>query len=156
MHRAAVFVGVGVGFILWLSPLPLSAPPAFAQTRPDALAPARFDPAMLERDYRRARLQRNLGIVLAVPGVATTMAGLVLVTYGAAVDPNLFSGVVEIASGIIAAVVGLAVAIPGAILWERGQDGMDRVKWRRQQTAHVGWRMSGSRTGWLAGITVSY
>jgi hypothetical protein len=112
---------------------------------------------MLEREYRRARLQRNIGIMLAVPGVASTMAGAVLITYGAAVDPNLFSGVVEIASGAIAAAAGLAVAVPGAILWERGQSAMDRVKWRRQQTlARVGWRLSGGRTGWLASLTVSY
>jgi hypothetical protein len=60
----------------------------------------------------------------------------VLIGYGAN-DRNLFGGGAEIAAGSIAGGVGLALAIPGVVLWILGQDDMDVVTWRKLQLAGV-------------------
>jgi hypothetical protein len=113
----------------------MAVAPARAQKRPDdPLAPLRLDPGTLDRAYRRAQARRNIGIGLSAPGVALAILGAVLVGYGAN-DHNLFGGGAEIASGSVAAGVGIAIGIPGVVLWIMGQDDMDVVNWRKQQLA---------------------
>jgi hypothetical protein len=115
----------------WLLALVLLTSLARAQS--EALAPLRVDEVSLDRAYRRARAKRNIGIGLAVPGVASTLLGILVICYGAQQDPNLFSKGVEIVSGALTAGIGIAVGIPGVVLWSNGQDEMDVVKWRRAQ-----------------------
>jgi hypothetical protein len=98
----------------------------------DSQAPARVDPPMLDRAYRRAQATRNIGIGLAVPGLALTIGGGVA-AFGAASDPNIFDQGSKIFGGAIAAAVGLAVSIPGIYFWVTGQDDMDVVTWRRRE-----------------------
>ena len=100
---------------------------------PDArMAPVRIDPAQLDRAARSAKWRRNVGIGLAAPGVAMMIIGGVLITNGA-IDPNLFGGGNQIASGAVVAGVGLPLAIAGIVLWILGQDDLDVVTWRRKQ-----------------------
>lgn len=107
--------------------------PVRAQTRPDdPLAPLRLDPATLDRAYKKAQNRRNVGIGLSAPGVAFVILGAVLIGYGG-YDRNLLSGGVEIASGSVLGGVGLAIGIPGVVLWILGQDDMDVVTWRRRE-----------------------
>jgi hypothetical protein len=108
-----------------------AASPAHAQARPDdPLAPLRLDPATLDRAYKKAQNRRNLGIGLAAPGVASIILGSVLIGFGA-YDKNLFAAGSEIAAGSVLGGVGLAIGIPGVVLWILGQDDMDVVTWRR-------------------------
>jgi hypothetical protein len=118
----------------WLIVLLLgSSLPARAQQKPDdALSPARVDPAALDRAYRRAQARRNVGIGLAGPGMALSILGGVLIVYGAN-DPHLFGGGVEVAAGSVSGGVGLAIGIPGVVLWILGQDDMDVGTWRKRQ-----------------------
>jgi hypothetical protein len=98
----------------------------------DSQAPARVEPAMLDRAYRRAQATRNIGLGLAVPGIALTIVGGV-VAFGAVSDPNIFDQGSKIYGGAISAAVGLAVSIPGIYFWTTGQDDMDSVTWRRRE-----------------------
>lgn len=107
--------------------------PARAQTRPDdPLSPARIDPLVLATSYQRAQQRRNIGIGLAAPGVALQILGSVLVAYGFN-DNNLGRAGEEIGGGAAAGVLGLAIGIPGIVLWILGQDDMDVVTWRNRQ-----------------------
>jgi hypothetical protein len=106
---------------------------ARADQEPDAsLAPAKVDPKALDRTYHHALARRNIGIGLTVPGLALTILGGVLIGYGVE-NPHLFGGGAEIASGSVAAGVGLAIGIPGIVLWILGQDDMDVASWRKKQ-----------------------
>ncbi len=118
----------------WLVALVLlSSAPARAQDKPDdELSPARVDPKALDRAYRRAQARRNVGIGLAGPGVALSILGGVLIVYGAN-DPHLFGGGAEVAAGSVSSGLGLAIGIPGVVLWILGQDDMDVATWRRRQ-----------------------
>jgi hypothetical protein len=98
----------------------------------DSQAPARVDPAMLDRSYRRAQATRNIGLGLAVPGIALSIVGGV-VAFSAVSDPNIFDQGSKIFGGAISAAVGLAVTIPGVYFWTTGQDDMDSVMWRRRE-----------------------
>lgn len=98
----------------------------------DSLAPARMDPSLLDRAYKRAQTRRNVGIGLAAPGVALTVLGGVLIGFGAR-DPNLFAELDEIIGGVISGASGLVLGIPGVYFWSTGQDDMDSVVWRRKQ-----------------------
>src|SRR6476646_10148311 len=107
--------------------------PSRAQNRPDdPMAPLRLDPATLDRAYKKAQNRRNIGIGLSAPGVAFMILGAVLIGYGS-FDQQLLSGGAEIASGSVVAGVGLAIGIPGVVLWILGQDDMDVVTWRKQE-----------------------
>jgi hypothetical protein len=117
------------------------------------LAPIRLDPVALDRAYRRARAKRNIGIALAVPGVASTMLGLVLVVYGLNQEPAIFSEVAELVAGGFTIVAGAAIAAPGLGLWMTAQDDMDVVKWRRQQVLPFASLRSG---GGVAGLTIRF
>ena len=100
----------------WLVALVLlSSAPARAQDKPDD---------ELSR--------RNVGIGLAGPGVALSILGGVLIVYGAN-DPHLFGGGAEVAAGSVSSGLGLAIGIPGVVLWILGQDDMDVATWRRRQ-----------------------
>src|SRR5260370_36610740 len=98
----------------------------------DSLAPARFDPQLLQRMYGRAKAKRNIGIGLATPGAALTLLGGVALAFGA-YDPNLLSKATEFISGGPAALAGLAIGIPGIYFWSTGQDDMDVATWRMRQ-----------------------
>jgi hypothetical protein len=98
----------------------------------DSQAPARVDAAMLDRSYRRAQATRNIGLGLAVPGIALTIVGGV-VAFTATTDPNIFDQGSKIFGGAVSAAVGLAVSIPGVYFWTTGQDDMDSVTWRRRE-----------------------
>jgi hypothetical protein len=98
----------------------------------DSAAPARFDPQLLQRMYGRAKAKRNFGIGLATPGVALSLLGGVVVAFGA-YDPNLLSRATELISGGAAALVGIAIGIPGIYFWSTGQDDMDVATWRMRQ-----------------------
>lgn len=112
--------------------------PARAQSRPDApLAPARFDASVLDAAHRRAKNRRNIGIGLAVPGVALLILSTTLIVHGAN-NTNLFGAGEEIGAGTAAGTVGLALSIPGVVLWITGQDDMDVAIWRRRQLLESG------------------
>ena len=98
----------------------------------DSLAPARFDPQLLQRMYGRAKAKRNIGIGLATPGVALTLLGGVAIAFGA-YDPNLLSKATEFLAGGGAVIAGLAIGIPGIYFWSTGQDDMDVATWRMHQ-----------------------
>lgn len=127
---------------------------AWADRDPDAsLAPAKMDPKALDRTYHRALARRNIGIGLTVPGLALAILGGVLIGYGAE-DPHLFGGGAEIASGSVAAGVGLAIGIPGIVLWILGQDDMDVATWRKKQLVLP--VLSLRSGGGLAGIAFAF
>jgi len=73
-----------------------------------------------------------LGALLATVGLGGLVNGF-LIAYGTNQEPYLYSEIAELVSGAITAGVGLAVGIPGVVLWSTGQDEMDVIKWRRQQ-----------------------
>ena len=100
----------------------------------DSLAPARFDPQLLQRMYSRAKAKRNVGIGLATPGVAMSLLGGVVVAFGA-YDPNFLSKAEELIAGGAVALVGIAIGIPGVFFWSTGQDDMDVATWRMRQLA---------------------
>ena len=104
-----------------------------ARAKPDTLAPLRIDDVSLEKAYKKARNKRNIGIALAVPGVASSLLGIVLIAYGANQEPYINAEIGEIVGGAITLAAGLSVGIPGVVLWSNGQDEMDMVKWRKQQ-----------------------
>src|SRR5688572_7600893 len=106
---------------------------ACAESRPEALAPLVFDQSSLEKAYKKARNRRNLGIALAVPGVASVVLASVLTGYAVNDEPNLFSVAAQAVTGLVLALSGVAVGVPGAVLWVTGQDDMDVVRWRRKQ-----------------------
>jgi hypothetical protein len=108
---------------------PVLLPPPRAD---DSQSPARVDPALLDRAYKRAKTTRNIGIGLAAPGVALTLLGGVLIGFGST-SPNLFDQVDKIIAGVITGGVGLVIGIPGVYFWSTGQDDMDSVVWRRRQ-----------------------
>jgi hypothetical protein len=114
----------------WLCALVLWSSLAHAEGQ---LAPLRFDEKALDKAYRRAQSRRNIGISLAIPGVTSTLIGIVLIAYAANQEPYIYSQIAEYVSGGIVAGVGLAVGIPGVVLWSTGQDEMDAIKWRREQ-----------------------
>jgi len=117
--------------------LTLAPVPAMAQSRADdPLSPARVDPSLLDRSYRRAKWRRNVGIGLAGPGVALMVLGSVLVGYGAN-DKYAVAAGIELANGTVVGVLGLAFSIPGVVLWVTGQDDMDVVTWRKKQLFEV-------------------
>lgn len=82
--------------------------------------------------YKSAKSRRDLGIGLAVPGVALSVLGGVLIGFGTQ-DPNLFSELNEIIGGVITGVGGLVIGIPGVYFWSTGQDRMDAAVWRSRQ-----------------------
>jgi hypothetical protein len=127
---------------------------ARAESRPEALAPLRVDQVTLDRAMRRARAKRNVGIALAVPGVASTVLGLVLISYASLQEPNLNAEVGEYVAGGLTGLVGLALGIPGCVLWTTGQDEMDVVKWRRKQLVVPFARID--RDGARAGLQISF
>lgn len=98
--------------------------------------PLRYAPELLDRAEKGALYRRNTGIGLAVPGVALTVLGSVLLVNGAQ-SVNLFGGGAQLASGTVMAGLGLALAIPGVVLWVGGQDAIDVVSWRRRQQAEA-------------------
>jgi hypothetical protein len=113
---------------------------AHAQTRPDdPLSPARVDPLALATAYKRAQQRRNIGIGLAVPGLALQILGSVLIGYGinnlSGPRPTPAGAGEEIGGGAAAGLLGLAIGIPGIVLWILGQDDMDVVTWRNRQLA---------------------
>jgi hypothetical protein len=103
---------------------PLSSPMPHMPTKSDVEA--------LDQAARRARTRRNLGVGLAVPGVAMTVVGLTAVVYGLG-DPNLLGQGIEIGVGAVFAGFGVALGVPGVYFWSAGQDEMDVIKWRRRQ-----------------------
>jgi hypothetical protein len=117
----------------------LASSPARADNDPDALAPHRLDPNTLERSYRHALARRNIGIAISIPGVALNILGTVLFAYGLtdSNNPNLLGQGLEIVTGAIIAIIGLAIAVPGVVLWITGQDSMDVLSWRRRQLTSI-------------------
>lgn len=107
-----------------------------AQTTPDGTrAPFDFSMTTLERSYRRAKISRNVGLALAVPGVTFTVLGGVF--FG-----HLISGVggdslADIIGGSTCVTAGVAMAIPGIIIWVVGQDKMDVASWRKAQLTQL-------------------
>ena len=82
-----------------------SAPVLHAQ---EAFAPLRFDAVTLEKSYRRARARRNIGIALTIPGVALSLLGLVLISYGtSAQEPHINAEIGELVGGGFSAVAGI-------------------------------------------------
>jgi hypothetical protein len=113
--------------------------PVRAQERPDDVrAPIKVDTDRLVRQYIKAEARRNVGIALAGVGVALAILGGVVIGYGALDQYQLAAGY-ELAGGIISSAVGVALAIPGVVLWVTGQDDMDVATWRRKQLLTISW-----------------
>jgi hypothetical protein len=138
----------------------LASSPARADNDPDALAPHRLDPNTLERNYRRALARRNIGIAISIPGVALNILGTVLFAYGLTdgKNPNLLGQGLEIVTGAIITVIGLAIAVPGVILWITGQDSMDVLSWRRRQLTSISLRpvVTPLRDGASLGLALTF
>lgn len=134
MWLVALKAWLPAALLAWLLAALIAWPGAArAQSRADdPLSPARVEPKALDQAYRRAQARRNVGIGLAAPGVALAILGSVLVAYGAN-NPNLYGAGEQIGGGATGGVVGLAIGIPGIVLWIMGQDDMDVVSWRRRQ-----------------------
>jgi hypothetical protein len=113
-----------------LDPQALVPPPLIKPD--DSQAPARVDPAQLDRAYHRARTTRNVGLSLAIPGIALTLAGGVVLIFTSRAQ-QIFTQSSQIIGGTISTAAGLAIAVPGIYFWTTGQDDMDSVVWRRQQ-----------------------
>jgi hypothetical protein len=131
MSRVALVLAL-IATTAWADPKPkkpVLLPPPKAD---DSLAPARVDPALLARAYKRAQNTRNVGIGLAAPGVALSVLGGVLIGFGST-SPNLFDQVDKIIAGVITCGAGLVIGIPGVYFWSTGQDDMDAAVWRRKQ-----------------------
>jgi hypothetical protein len=97
-----------------------------------SIAPWHLLPSDLDRIEHRARIRRNTGIGLAIPGVVLIVLGSVLIGTGAH-DTRLAAGDDEIAVGAVATGIGALFTIPGAYLWIEGQDSLDTAAWRRQR-----------------------
>lgn len=117
----------------------LGGRPAAAQEVSDdeSRRPMHFRLDDLRTQYKGAQRRRNIGIILAAPGVAMCVLGSVLIGYGR-YDNNLISGATLIASGVVVDSIGLAFTIPGLVLWLQGQERMDRTSWRWQQEGELG------------------
>jgi hypothetical protein len=113
-------------------------PPADPQALPplikpdDSQAPARLDVAQLDRAYSRARTTRTVGLSLALPGVALSILGGVVLIFTSRAE-QIFTQSSQIIGGTIGLASGLALAVPGIYFWTTGQDDMDTVVWRRGQ-----------------------
>jgi hypothetical protein len=123
-------------------PVPALPPLSPLQARPEAsLSPLKLELSDLDRVERTARVRRNAGIGLTVPGVTLLIVGAVLIGIGVrdieSQDSRFVTAATEIATGSISAAAGLVFTVPGALLWLGGQDDLDLVKWRRA-------RMSGT------------
>lgn len=109
---------------------------ARAQNTPDgSRAPFDFSMQTLDRAYHRAKISRNVGLALAIPGVTLTVLGAVF--FG-----HLLSGVggdsiADIVGGATCATFGVALTIPGIVIWVVGQDKMDVAKWRKAQLSQL-------------------
>jgi len=97
-----------------------------------SLSPLRLLPSDLDRIEHRARVRRNVGIGLTVPGVAMLVLGGVLMGTGVH-NTRLAAGADEIDAGVVLLGAGVLFTIPGAYLWIEGQDSIDTTKWRRQR-----------------------
>src|SRR5262245_49474565 len=136
--RASIVLGLA----LW------SALPAHAQRRPDDVrAPVVVDVPQLVRSYVKARARRNVGISLAGAGVALAILGGVTIGFGTS-DRNQLAAGVELGAGTLSSALGLALAIPGVVLWTLGQDDMDVASWRRSQLLTARADASNPMAGW--------
>lgn len=112
---------------------------------------ARVDRAKLEARYRAARIERNVGWGLAAAGIALVAAGGIAVGYAARDNVMTFEQHVgEAIAGGAAMAVGLALAVPGAVLSLRGQDAMTDVTWRLRAV------VAPSRDGAMAALRVDF
>ncbi len=113
--------------------------PARAQEPEDETRrPMHFALGDLRQQYKAAQKRRNVGLVLAAPGVAMCVLGSVLIGYGN-FDQNLISGATRITSGVVVDAIGLAITIPGLVLWIQGQERMDKSVWRWRQEGQQGY-----------------
>jgi hypothetical protein len=111
----------------------------------------RADSEKLEARYRAARVERNIGWGLAAAGTALVAAGAIAVGYAARDNVMTYEQHVgEAIGGAAAMSIGLALAIPGAVLSFRGQDAMAEVTWR--------WKLAiaPTRDGAMAAIGVRF
>lgn len=113
--------------------------PARAQDASDdeTRHPMHFELGDLRKQYGAAQKRRNVGLVLAAPGVAMCVLGGLLIGYGGN-DRNLLSAGDLITSGIVVTSVGLTFTIPGLVLWVQGQERMDKTTWRWRQEGEYG------------------
>jgi hypothetical protein len=85
-----------------------------------------------ERLLHQATFRRNLGIGLAVPGIALTVAGILTFVGGAVTGDidtsNVHTNGITIVVGSPLLAVGVALLVPGGILWGIGQQDMDRYR----------------------------
>jgi hypothetical protein len=110
-----------------------TATPARAQESDDETRrPMQFALSDLRQQYKAAQKRRNIGNVLAAPGVGMCVLGGVLIGYGT-FDQNLLGGATNIISGSLVAGLGLAFTIPGLVFWTQGQERMDKSLWRWRQ-----------------------
>jgi hypothetical protein len=124
---------------------------ATARAEPPAAGARRVDVPKLEAQRKAARVKRNLGWGLAAAGVALTCAGAALIGV-ATTDGNLSfdDAVLEAVAGGATALVGLLLAIPGAVLALRNQDAITDVEWRLRAagaTAFIAPARSGATVG---------
>jgi hypothetical protein len=115
---------------------PVGKPPEVSPLKatPDvSLSPLHLLPSDLDRIEHRARIRRNTGIGLAIPGVVLLVLGSVLIGASAR-DTSVFAADgARIGGGAIAASIGVLFTIPGAYLWIEGQESLDTAAWRRQR-----------------------
>ncbi len=143
--------------LLLLGVLFFSSP---ARADSQLLAPVKLDLNQLDHDIKRARIRRNIGIGLAVPGLASTILGAILLTYGISElhRQNLGDVANELGAGGSLGILGLATAIPGVALWIMGQDNIDTLKWRREQvvTPFVSTLPRSDGAGGVVGVRVTF
>jgi hypothetical protein len=110
--------------------LALAAPPAL--TPASAVSPPAVEVEERAQRYRQARFRRNLGIGLAVPGIILASAGIATFLTGVATG-DLGSDCahcygVEILIGSPLLAVGVALLVPGGVLWGIGQRDVERYR----------------------------
>jgi hypothetical protein len=116
---------------------PAELPPLSPLQSPEAsLSPLHLHEVDLVRVERRARLKRNIGIGLTIPGVVLVVLGSVLAGAGikSLIDgTHLVTAGKQIAAGAAGGAIGVVLTIPGAVLWVKGQDDLDVAAWRRRR-----------------------
>ena len=125
--------GLLLGALLAATPAAHGAPPPPV---PAALPP-HLSSSVLPTDrlfveaYRKARVQRNLGWAFEAAGTVGLVAGAACVIFAFTDDRESYQGHLFAATtGLITAVVGALLLIPGVVLAIRGQEHMAAARFR--------------------------
>ena len=124
--------GLLVVALLAATPAARGAPPPPASAAPPPRLSSPLPPTeRLFEAYRKARLQRNLGWAFETAGTVGLVAGAACVIFAFTDDRETYQSHLFVATtGLITAVVGALLLIPGVVLAIRGQEQMAAARFR--------------------------